>query len=316
MPGKLTKNRKIREGQRVHAKKVLASVDEVLTEYDGSRSAKDRITRLSITLNEKLVTLKALDESILSAVEDGDIESEVEESENFRGKIHEALVKLQSCQVVHDQQENPQSQETHQQTKSNGNKSKLPKLTLNNFLQTAQVMVSRPGAQGTQSLNIRAIFDTGAERSYVSQRVVNALKLETIETEKLRIATFGDKKQELQAVNLVELALRKPFSVPHICSDLQGQDLSLVKENYPRLRDIEFADSCSDKGPMQIDLLIGSDYIWNFFDGKTIRGGGIRSGLSSGCLNNSWMGTVWSCWKPSQGKAVKHTVSVYSCAES
>ena len=121
------------------------------------------------------------------------------------------------------------------------------------FLQTAQVMVSRLGAQGTQSLNIRAIFDTGAQRSYVSQRVVNALKLETIETEKLRIATFGDKRQELQAVNLVELALWKPetgfkttlnaFSVPHICSDLQGQDLSLVKENYPCLRDIEFADT-------------------------------------------------------------------------
>ena len=133
MSGKLTKNRKIRERQRVHAKKVLTSVDEVLTEYDGSRSAKDRITRLSLTLNEKLVTLKALDESILSAVEDGDIESEIEESENFRGKIHKALLKLQSCQVVHDQQKNPQSQETHQQTKSNGNKSKLPKLTLNKF---------------------------------------------------------------------------------------------------------------------------------------------------------------------------------------
>ena len=34
-------------------------------------------------------------------------------SENFCGKIHEALGKLQSCQVVHDQQENPQSEETH-----------------------------------------------------------------------------------------------------------------------------------------------------------------------------------------------------------
>ena len=68
LPGKLTKNRKIREG-RVHAKKVLISVDEVLTEYDGSRSAKDRITRVSTTLNEKLVTLKVLDESILSRME-------------------------------------------------------------------------------------------------------------------------------------------------------------------------------------------------------------------------------------------------------
>jgi len=85
MPGKLTKKRKIREGQRAHVTKVLGSVDEVLKKYDGSKSAKDRKTRLSITLNEKLVTLKALDESILFAVEDGETESEIEESENFCG---------------------------------------------------------------------------------------------------------------------------------------------------------------------------------------------------------------------------------------
>ena len=104
MPGKLAKNKKIREGQRAHAVKVLSSVNEVLSEYDGSRGAKDNITRLSIALNEKLVTLKALDESILCAVDDGEMESEIEESENFRAQIHEALVKLQSCQIAHDQQ--------------------------------------------------------------------------------------------------------------------------------------------------------------------------------------------------------------------
>ena len=96
MPGKLAKNKKIGEGQRAHAVKVLSSVNEVLSEYDGSRGAKDNITRLSIALNEKLVTLKALDESILCAVDDGEIESEIEESENFRAQIHEALVKLQT----------------------------------------------------------------------------------------------------------------------------------------------------------------------------------------------------------------------------
>lgn len=112
------------------------------------------------------------------------------------------------------------------------------------FLQTAQVTISRPEAQGTKSLNIHAIFDTRDQRLYVFQGVVNALKLEKIKTEKLRIATSGDKKQELQAVNLVELASWKPetgfevtlnaFSLPHISSDLQGQDLSWVKENYLR----------------------------------------------------------------------------------
>lgn len=92
MPGKLAKNKEIREGQRAHAVKVLSSVNEVLSEYDGSRGAKDNITRLSIALNEKLVTLKALDESILCAVDDGEIEREIEESENIRAQIHEALV--------------------------------------------------------------------------------------------------------------------------------------------------------------------------------------------------------------------------------
>lgn len=56
---------------------------------------------------------------------------------------------------------------------------------------------------------------------------MDALKLETINTEKPGKATFGNKKQEVPAVNLVELALSKPetgfeltlnaFSVPHIC---------------------------------------------------------------------------------------------------
>ena len=126
-------NKKILEGQQTHAVKVLSTLNEVLTEYDGSRSAKDSITRLNIALNETLVTLKALNESILCAVDDGEIESEIEESESFRAQIHEALVKLQSCQVTHDQQEIVQEQETHQKPKSSGNKSKLPKLTLNKF---------------------------------------------------------------------------------------------------------------------------------------------------------------------------------------
>ena len=100
------------------------------------------------------------------------------------------------------------------------------------FLQTAQVALSKSGLEGTKKLNIRAIFDTGSQRSYVFQRVVDALKLETMNTEKLRIATFGNQEQELQEVNLVELALSKPetgfkltlnaFSVPHICSELKG----------------------------------------------------------------------------------------------
>ena len=95
MPGKLTKNKNIRKAHREHAKKVLADVDEALSEFDGSVVAKGKVTRIIITLNDKLATLKSLDESILAAVEEPNIVTEVVESEEFRTQIHAALVKLQ-----------------------------------------------------------------------------------------------------------------------------------------------------------------------------------------------------------------------------
>jgi len=84
------------------------------------------------------------------------------------------------------------------------------------------------------------------------------------------------------------------FSIPDICSDLQRQDLSWVKENYPHFREIEFADSLSDNGPLKIDLLIASYYIWNFFDGNTIRG---EESVQVGPVALS---TEKTCEKPSQ----------------
>ena len=43
------------------------------------------------------------------------------------------------------------------------------------LLQTAQVVLSKKGLEVTKKLNIRTIFDNGAQRSYVSQRAVDAL---------------------------------------------------------------------------------------------------------------------------------------------
>ena len=44
------------------------------------------------------------------------------------------------------------------------------------FLQTAQVNVSIPWKELSHILIVRSIFDTGAQRSYINQKVVNALK--------------------------------------------------------------------------------------------------------------------------------------------
>ena len=77
MPGKLAK--------KIYTqRKFLASADELLLDYDESDTTKDKIKWITITLNEKLATLKALDESISAAIDKGNLEPEIEESEEFR----------------------------------------------------------------------------------------------------------------------------------------------------------------------------------------------------------------------------------------
>ena len=83
MPGKLAKNLKICALHRLHTRKVLASVAELFMDYDRSDTTKEKIKRITITLNEKLATLKALDKSILATIDEGNLELEIEESEEF-----------------------------------------------------------------------------------------------------------------------------------------------------------------------------------------------------------------------------------------
>ena len=125
MPEKLAKNLKIRAAHRLHTRQVLASVDELLT--------KDKIKQITITLNEKLATLKSLDESILAAIDERNLEPEIEESEEFRARIHGALVKLQKYENSHGKQESPQGSQNGSVPSSSSIRAKLPKLHIKRF---------------------------------------------------------------------------------------------------------------------------------------------------------------------------------------
>ena len=134
MPGKLAKNLKIRAAHRLHTRKVLASVDELLMDHDGSDTTNDKIKRITITHNKKLAILKALDESVLAAIDEGNLEQEIEESEDFRARIHGALVKLQKCENSHGKQaESLQGSQGGSAPSSSNNSAKLPRLHIKIF---------------------------------------------------------------------------------------------------------------------------------------------------------------------------------------
>ena len=50
------------------------------------------------------------------------------------------------------------------------------------------------------------------------------------------------------------------FVVPEI-SHITNEHAEVVKNDYPHLRDLWFSDVCQTKEELEIDLLIGSDYL-------------------------------------------------------
>ena len=78
-------------------------------------------------------------------------------------------------------------------------------------------------------------------------------------------------------------------------SRVKNEHLELVRENYPHLANIWLSDVFRHKEQLEIDVLIGADYLWSFQSGNFVREGvgepvAIETGLGwvvSGPLESS-----------------------------
>ena len=82
--------------------------------------------------------------------------------------------------------------------------------TANNFsnnknsvlLQTAAVSVS--GFDNKRKVsNVRLLFDSGSQRSYISEDLRKKLNFRTLRMENIAINTFGNKESKIQSVDVV-----------------------------------------------------------------------------------------------------------------
>ena len=48
--------------------------------------------------------------------------------------------------------------------------------------------------------------------------------------------------------------------------------VEVVKNDFPHLRDPWFSDVRQSKEELEIDLLVGADYLWDFQRDRTVRG--------------------------------------------
>ena len=96
----------------------------------------------------------------------------------------------------------------------------------------------------------------------------------------LSIAAFASRKGRPRQCEVVYLAVRtkhggsqvlEVFVVPHICDPVISEAAVSCVKMYSHLSQLDLADVTPDK-TMDVDLLIGSDFYWEFMTGKTIRG--------------------------------------------
>ena len=142
------------------------------------------------------------------------------------------------------------------------------------LLQTATAFATNQ--EGSKSTKVKILFDCGSQRSYVTESLKSRLSLKPTRTENLHLNTFGERNFRKQKCDVVTLHLEScndetvkvsVLSFPAICSALPTR---VDASSYPHLQGLQLAD-CSDSQD-SIDVLIGSDYYWDFVTNEIVRG--------------------------------------------
>ena len=146
------------------------------------------------------------------------------------------------------------------------------------LLQTAKATVYSPG-NSHRKMTIGIILDGESQRSYVTEKVRDALNLPVSHSESLTIKHFGSSTGNHQQCKVVNLCIGtlgssdvtlSAICVPVISSPVQGQCLRQAMSYYPHLAGLTLAADC--EGEADIDILVGADQYWNLVTVRLIRG--------------------------------------------
>ena len=186
------------------------------------------------------------------------------------GNHHQSICRRQTHRKSqHDLSANKNSQETQNSTlvTQSTEVSQLPQSTTTAssgskgtvLLQTASA-IARNG-DSTKSTRVKILFDNGSQRSYVTDNLKSRLGLKSMKKEMLHLSTFGAKTFRKQKCDVLTLFL---------------QD---VNEETSKVCVLSFPTTCSplplanySNSEDSIDVLIGSDYYWDFVTSAIVRG--------------------------------------------
>ena len=143
-------------------------------------------------------------------------------------------------------------------------------------LQTARGVL-----RGKGEAKVRVLFDAGSHRSFVTSHAASLVDPKGLRREFLGINTFGQKCTKAEQREVVELELKpvngnnvitiEAYVVPENCT-VQNSHVELARKHYSHLEGIWFSDVVKSQDELEVDVLIGADYLWRFQTGDTRRG--------------------------------------------
>ena len=159
-----------------------------------------------------------------------------------------------------------------------------------------------------RDVKVRVLFDSGSHKTFITRRVADSLFLQPTREESLGIKTFGcaNVDEKIREVVRVELGSTEGKKVGIInayvvdkISEVANEHLELIKHDYEHLKGIWFSDVSRLEETLEIDILLGTDFLHEFQNGQVIRGkpgepvalktkfGWVLSGPLRGKISNS-----------------------------
>ena len=133
-------------------------------------------------------------------------------------------------------------------------------------LQTALARV-----EGKEKSKVRVLYDSGSQKTFISAKVVNKLVLMPLKEEMLAIIKFGESEPEVKKREVYEMIFAplkrnaegvkvEAFVVDEI-STSHNIHVEKIKKDYAHLCNMYFSDVCKSEDILEIDVLIGSNYM-------------------------------------------------------
>ena len=148
------------------------------------------------------------------------------------------------------------------------------------LLQTTRALAYNPEVPDSH-MELRVLLDGGSQRSYMTERARRMLQVEPEGEQQLSIAAFGSERGGPKVCPIVNVGILLKgypsmivslFVVPMICEPLRGQPIDVCSNQNPHFSSLELADWADQGSRLEVDILIGSDYYWDFVTGPVTCG--------------------------------------------